>query len=888
MATITKRVRLWNATKKYLQELNQFPLTKDDVVLPLLRELRRLILQEEVGTMDMATSPESLVSYINSRLEELKSGRLATGSSSHRANSSHSYPIHANPDTIETQVTDGGSTSDDDSESPSSDNDNSNGSAEGVIDVTQPALVDPLDTISGRLPQYPNIFDIEATDTMDDSELYRALEPGQLAGIDTSSLLASGNTSTGTADGPEGDSALEAGDVMDITPGQLNNLDASEPFASMGGPDDGAFGLDVWNLMNEVLPPGLDQEPSDPITAGTLGSSFIPLFYPQYPMATPPSSGQRGGLLADTAENPGIGSHEDFDPPETRDQQPSASPCEGPTASNYTLPQSSLGSPAQDIELPYYTDMVGLSKAIEGIPPTSQYNLDWGLITRQDLSDYLQCFQLAERVTSALVNYSSKKLSQTKGILALDSSWCSDDTLLYTPQHIKHSAAALAPYCHAEHWSLIYVVFADGCITHYISPNSGDSDRSPSEKDCDYCIKVTSILASLRVSQGLQVPAWKFKHPSYQWQDGGGDCGAPMLWLMRLLAAGRDEAEPLPEDYRFILASEILEDIRSYRQKQALRRAIGGHGYNSAKRKFNSCHSASSNDELPETPSHSTREKLIASTWKTLPKPYGSTANLHKEWCRLSRLCLSGTTLDKLERASRLLQLVINIASQDVFIGLKHNVAHLRSQSQRRSAFTNDIHGIYSSGVWHTGNKESSTISLRLISWYIYDEITNSASSLQKRGAITDARSALVDKIHKNLPETLREDVEDKIKKWYHQGREWSQIVKDIGNVGVLFFLPRDVNIFPNEKTIGCNEYRDLKASESKELKNIFDFVRPYFRPQLPKDFSDMFIYRKVTSKVFQIELWTDESISRLELDSPKFLQAFEWADIDEQSDRAV
>ncbi|KAF3481552.1 uncharacterized protein GIQ15_04311 [Arthroderma uncinatum] len=520
----------------------------------------------------------------------------------------------------------------------------------------------------------------------------------------------------------------------------------------------------------------------------------------------------------------------------------------------------------QDVNFPLTNDVEGLLAVVRELYSKAAFELDWGVYTSGDIVAMLNCLRPEEWVSGALVNYFSRKLSSRENVRVLDSDWYSLDGESLPDIKPASVAPVLIPCFHLAHWSLIHVDPAGGQVTHYDSLAVGNGGHTAVGGGCCHCTKATSALAESLQRQGWTIPAWQFNAASCQWQSGADDCGVFMLWFMKCCAEGKLVPQPPPKNVRFELADEVVRDLRTCGKKQALRGVIGG-----SKRSFEYL-------ECLTPGSQEGQDTLLDAGWEAylVGWPHGS---LLDEWRRLSTVQVNGQALG-LNRARRLMQLAFNIASPEVFVGLKRSIVHLR-QRGRQAPFGEDICGIYSSGVWHTKNEENSLVAMRLISWYIHDEVTRMCEGQSKRkGIVRKMIDRLGTSIYEGLPSPPSKlDVKQRIANWYRRGLEWSRLVCSFDDVNVLCLLPRDMNIVPDSKGIMSNEYRDLRAGECPELGKIVRFARPNFRQSIPKEVYGMFARAEIPRQRFNIELWSDQEIRDMPLDSDMFLRAFEWVD---------
>jgi hypothetical protein len=100
--------------------------------------------------------------------------------------------------------------------------------------------------------------------------------------------------------------------------------------------------------------------------------------------------------------------------------------------------------------------------------------------------------------------------------------------------------------------------------------------------------------------------------------------------------------------------------------------------------------------------------------------------------------------------ASRLLQLVANIASPLALVEVKRQLAELKRYQPKPRVSSNHLYGAYFAGVWHDSNTLRSSMCVRLISWFFRNEVvrrmTKEANSTKKRRRVSKTGAQEVDK----------------------------------------------------------------------------------------------------------------------------------------------
>ncbi|KKZ64041.1 hypothetical protein EMCG_01650 [[Emmonsia] crescens] len=472
--------------------------------------------------------------------------------------------------------------------------------------------------------------------------------------------------------------------------------------------------------------------------------------------------------------------------------------------------------------------MQNLMDVVDALPASAIFELAWGTFRRGEIIDFLKALEPQQWITRELLNYFAAKLSR-QGVHILDIN-CSDPTLLTAMPPPR----LLIPCIYSNHWSLVEVHLASFSITHYDSLRQGNGDGS-----CSHCQNIVS---------GTTQVQWQFHHADCHQQNDSDDSGVFLLWFLHARAKGLDANRELPDKYRLTLAQVIVNDLKSPPRPDL-------------KRPFDSV------DGLDASSIE------IEKQWADFSEDF-KRCNLVDELRRVADVSINGSCIG-VQRASRLLQLALNIASPLVFLSIKHSILHLRQHSGSPSPlFGEDLRGIYQGGVWYTEREEASMMSLRLTGWSVSEKIDQECGEGGKKGSVELTIQRMSDLLSRQV-NSPPSDVKSKISNWRRRGLSWARLKMCVDEVNVLCFLPHNTNIFPAGSPIGPTEYRDLKVDEVTELGKIIRAVRPEFVLPRNDGFHRMFLRNNAPPVHFPIESWEDDHIKSLPLDSPQFSTAF-------------
>ncbi|OJD11221.1 hypothetical protein AJ78_07968 [Emergomyces pasteurianus Ep9510] len=141
-----------------------------------------------------------------------------------------------------------------------------------------------------------------------------------------------------------------------------------------------------------------------------------------------------------------------------------------------------------------------------------------------------------------------------------------------------------------------------------------------------------------------------------------------------------------------------------------------------------------------------------------------------QELRRVADVSINGSYIG-VERASRLLQLALNIASPLVFLSIKHSIIHLRKHSESAPPrFGEDLKGMYQCGVWYTEREESSAMSLRLISLSVSEKIDRECG---KKGSVELTIQRMSDELSCE-DNAASGDIKNRIQNWRRRGLSWA------------------------------------------------------------------------------------------------------------------
>jgi hypothetical protein len=93
--------------------------------------------------------------------------------------------------------------------------------------------------------------------------------------------------------------------------------------------------------------------------------------------------------------------------------------------------------------------------------------------------------------------------------------------------------------------------------------------------------------------------------------------------------------------------------------------------------------------------------------------------------------------------------------------------------------------------------------------------------------------------------------------------------------LNVLLLLLYSINIHPFLLPINASAYANLKHEEAAILINIIKNLRISALSFLQTKLYKSFLYHRIQSKIFRLEMWSDEEILAELLDSAKLRDAF-------------
>ncbi|KAA8645001.1 hypothetical protein EYZ11_010666 [Aspergillus tanneri] len=241
-------------------------------------------------------------------------------------------------------------------------------------------------------------------------------------------------------------------------------------------------------------------------------------------------------------------------------------------------------------------------------------------------------------------------------------------------------------------------------------------------------------------------------------------------------------------------------------------------------------------------------------------------------WQGVAQAYLDNTPIG-LERADWLMQLAFNIASPEVYVGLKRLLTHLRDPLHAlTSPFPRNAAGVYQAGQLHLARKGSSQPGLALSYYFFYHLL----QELREQGWPNPV-DHIINEINGQIPNNLSShEVKKTIQIW--QRRAWWcwKLIHPVNDPNIVCFLPQGSNHFGHgEKTIYFNHYPHLKKAEYEVIQQILRQIRPTIMHNVPRDFYEIFLYHQAPRWKFQLEDWSDEEIRAQPLDSMKFADAF-------------